>query len=79
MSMVNIDSYIVSRRIKFLYQIINETFESWNAIGKYWLSRLDLKFNETFFTDVQSFKISPNFWPVKFFIIKIIPLILTFW
>jgi hypothetical protein len=49
MSMVNIDSYIVSRRIKFLYQIINETFESWNAIGKYWLSRLDLKFNETFF------------------------------
>jgi hypothetical protein len=49
MSMVNIDSYIVRRRIKFLYQIINETFESWNAIEKYWLSRLDLKFNETFF------------------------------
>jgi hypothetical protein len=32
-----------------------------------------------FITDVQPFKISPNFWPVKFFIIKIIPFILTFW
>ena len=49
MSMVNIDSYIDSRRIKFLYHIINEPIESWNAIEKYWLSRLDLKFNETFF------------------------------
>jgi hypothetical protein len=32
-----------------------------------------------FITDVQSFKIIPNFWPVKFFIINIIPFILTFW
>ena len=32
-----------------------------------------------FITDVQPFKISPNFWSVKFFIIKIIPFILTFW
>jgi hypothetical protein len=30
-------------------------------------------------TDVQSFKIIPNFWPVKFYIINIIPFILTFW
>ena len=45
--MVNQDSYIDSRRIKCLYCIINEPIESWNAIGKYWLSRLDLKFNET--------------------------------
>ena len=49
MSMINIDSYIDSRRIKSIYRIINEPIESWNAIGKYWLSRLDLKFNETFF------------------------------
>jgi hypothetical protein len=49
MSMVNLDSYIDSRRTKFIYRIINEPIENWNAIGKYWLSRLDLKFNETFF------------------------------
>ena len=47
--MVNIDSYIDSRRIKFIYRIINEPIENRNSIGKYWLSRLDLKFNETFF------------------------------
>jgi hypothetical protein len=47
--MVNLDSYIDSRRIKFIYRIINEPIENWNAIGKYWLSRLDFKFNETFF------------------------------
>ena len=52
MSMVNLDSYIDSRRIKFIYRI--EPIENWNAIGKYWLSRLDLKFNETFF--LQMFK-----------------------
>ena len=49
MSMVNLDSYINSRRIKSIYRIINEPIENWNAIGKYWLSRLDFKFNETFF------------------------------
>ena len=49
MSMVNLDSYIDSRRIKLIYRIINEPIDIWNAIGKYWLSRLDLKFNETFF------------------------------
>jgi hypothetical protein len=42
MSMVNIDSYIDSRRIKFVYRIINEPIESCNAIGKYRLSRFDL-------------------------------------
>jgi hypothetical protein len=34
---------------KVILQIINEPIENWNAIGKYWLSRLDFKFNETFF------------------------------
>ena len=29
--------------------IINEPIKSWNAIGKYWLSGLDLKFSETHF------------------------------
>ena len=49
MSIVNLDSNIDSRSIKFIYRIINEPIESWNAIGKYWLRRLDLKFTETFF------------------------------
>ena len=49
MSMVKIYSYIDSRRKKIVYRIINEPIESWNAIGNYWLSRLDLKFNETLF------------------------------
>jgi hypothetical protein len=61
MGMVNLDSYIDSRRIKFIYRIINEPIENWNAIGKYWLSRLDLKFNETFFickcSNVSSFNL----------------------
>ena len=48
MSMVNICSYIDSIRIKFIYRFINEPIESWNVIGKYWFSRLDLKFNESF-------------------------------
>jgi hypothetical protein len=44
--MVNLDSYINNRRIKSIYRIINEPIENWNAIGKYWLSRLDFKFND---------------------------------
>ena len=56
MSMVNLDSYIESRRITFLYRIIDEPIESWNGVGKHWLSRLDLKFNETFlFVNAQTF------------------------
>ena len=49
MSMVNLDSYIDSRRIQFLYRIVNEPIDSCNALGKYWLSRLDLKFNDLSF------------------------------
>jgi hypothetical protein len=35
MSMVNLDSYIESRRIQFIYRIINEPIENWNTIGKF--------------------------------------------
>jgi hypothetical protein len=56
MRMVNLDSYIDSRRITFIYRIINEPIGNWNAIGKYWFSRLDFKFNETFlFANAQMF------------------------
>ena len=56
MSMVNIDSYIDSRRMKFIYRIINEPIDIWIDIEKYWLSSLDLKFNEAFlFVNVHMF------------------------
>jgi hypothetical protein len=55
---MSIDSYIDNRRIQFIYRIINEPIESWNAIGKYWwfppfehivknLSMLGLIFDKT--------------------------------
>jgi hypothetical protein len=48
-----------------------------------WKARNKVKYDKileffNFITDVQSFKIIPNFWPVKFYIINIIPFILTF-
>ena len=55
---MSIDSYIDNRRIQFIYRIINEPIESWNAIGNYWLSRLDLKFIEALFVCKYS-NISP--------------------
>jgi hypothetical protein len=54
MSIINLDSYIDSR-VAFLYRIITEPMESWNAIGKYWLNRLDVKFNEALFVVAQIF------------------------
>ena len=60
MSMVNIYSYIDSRRMKFIYRIINEPIDIWNDIGKYWLSSLDLKFNEAFFVCKCSYASSLN-------------------
>jgi isopropylmalate/homocitrate/citramalate synthase len=47
MGMINIQEFIDSKRIKLLYRILHEPLESWNAIGKYWLRKLDIKFNET--------------------------------
>jgi hypothetical protein len=45
MGMINIQ-FIDSKRIKLLYRILHETLESWNAIVKYWLRKLDTKLNE---------------------------------
>ena len=46
MSMVNLDSYIDSGRIKFIYVLLMNQLK---AIGKYWLSGLDFKLSETRF------------------------------
>ena len=47
--MINIQKFIDSKRIKLLYRILHEPLESWNAIGKHWLRKLDIKFNEKYF------------------------------
>ena len=48
MGMINIQEFIDSKRIELLYRILHEPLESWNAIGKYWLRKLDIKFNEKY-------------------------------
>ena len=48
MGMINIQEFIDSKRIKLLCRIVHEPLESWNAIGKYWLRKLDIKFNEQY-------------------------------
>ena len=46
---INIQKFIDSKRIKLLYRILHEPLASWNAIGKYWLRKLDIRFNEKYF------------------------------
>ena len=48
MGMINIHEFIDNKRIKLLYRILHEPLESWNAIGKYWLRKLDIKFNDKY-------------------------------
>jgi hypothetical protein len=43
MSMINIQEFIYSKRIKLIYRILHEPLESWNAIGKYWLRKLHIR------------------------------------
>ena len=47
--MINIQEFINGRRIKLLYRILHEPLESWNAIGQYWLRKLDIKISEKYF------------------------------
>ena len=35
--MINIDTFVKSKQIQFIYTIINNEMDSWNAIGKHWL------------------------------------------
>ena len=49
MGMINFEFFIESKSIKLLYRIINEPIQSWNAIAKFWLRKLDQKYNEQFF------------------------------
>jgi hypothetical protein len=47
--MINIDNFVKSKQIKFIYKIINSEMDSWNAIGKHWLQKYDKKFGVDFF------------------------------
>jgi hypothetical protein len=49
MGMINIDNFVKSKQIKFIYKIINSEIDSWNAIGKHWLQKYDNKFGVDFF------------------------------
>ena len=47
--MINIDTFVKSKQIKFIYKIINSEMDLWNAIGKHWLQKYDNKFGVDFF------------------------------
>ena len=49
MGMINIDNFVKSKQIKFIYKIINSEMDSWNVIGKHWLQKYDNKFGVDFF------------------------------
>ena len=49
MGMLNIDTFTTSKHIKLLYRILHSPLESWNAIGNFWLHKLDFKCNEKLF------------------------------
>ena len=47
--MPNLHNILISKQIKYLYQIIVSEEAHWNMIGKEWLKRFDNEFNENFF------------------------------
>ena len=55
--MINLEHYIQSKHIKFIYKITNSRYENWNEIGKQWQRVLDEKFKiEIFLTKCSSMK-----------------------
>jgi hypothetical protein len=58
--MINIDTFVKSKQIKFICRIINNEMDSWNAIiGKHWLQKHDNKFGVgfLFFVDAPILKV----------------------
>ena len=49
MGMININNFVKSKQIKYIYKIINSEMDSWNATGKHWLQKYDTKFRVDFF------------------------------
>ena len=49
LGMVNLEMIINTKQINTIYQIIHSSEETWNAIGKYWLTKYDTNFDQSFF------------------------------
>ena len=49
LGMVNLEMIINTKQINTIYKIIHSSEETWNSIGKYWLTKYDVNFNESFF------------------------------
>ena len=47
--MVYIKNSIKSKRVKSMHKIITSDPDNWNALGKFWLTSLDDKFESDFF------------------------------
>ena len=45
MGMVNLDTFIQARQIKSIHKILNSNADTWNVLGKWWLKKLDEKFD----------------------------------
>lgn len=58
--MINLRDFIKSKQVKSMYSIVNSKTQKWNAIGKYWLTSLDEKYDTDFFicscSDTTCFK-----------------------
>jgi hypothetical protein len=68
MGMINIDNFVKSKPIKFIYKIINSEMDSWNAIGKHWSIKFDLRVTKYVFFSKMSFLDSVEHDPKKMFI-----------
>ena len=52
--MINIDSFINAKHIKSMHKILNSEVDNWNTIGKWWLQKLDHKFDIPYFISTCS-------------------------
>ena len=48
-NMPNLRNILISKQIKVIYNIIESTKAHWNMIGKNWLRKFDLEYNDSFF------------------------------
>ena len=55
MGMINIDTFIQAKQIKSMHKILSSKEDTWNTIGKWWLKKLDEKFDaENFLANCSS-------------------------
>jgi hypothetical protein len=49
MEIVNLNHFIKAKQVKCMHNMIHSELDKWNAIGKYWLTSMDSKFETDFF------------------------------